>query len=245
MPPEQSIDWFNLLLFGDPGVGKTHLLGTAADDSRTSPVLILDVDGGITTVRNKQVEVVQIRTMKQLQDVANNLYNHNDDYYKTVCIDTGTELQKLDMAYVMSEAKRKASNPDKIEEYVPSPREWGISGERMRLIVRTFRDLPMNFIMTAHLNEAQLDTGGSKAYPSIPGKLRNELAGFFDIEGYYKTVSKKDGDKVTITRELQTLGTDKVQAKDRFTALGDLMINPTIPMIYEAIINSNDNDTKG
>ena len=53
-PPSEMVDWINFLEYGDPGVGKTYLLGTAADDPRTSPVLIADIEGGLTTLRHRK-----------------------------------------------------------------------------------------------------------------------------------------------------------------------------------------------
>lgn len=232
--PQESIDWLNILIYGEPGAGKTFFSGTALDHPETRPVLMLDVDGGVTTLRKRQdLDVIQIRDMLTLQNTGNALYNDcksGDSYYKTVVIDTGTELQKIDMATVMKEQFNK--KPETTDIDVPSPREWGKSGNRMREILRVFRDLPMNFILTMHLNEDISDSGLRKVYPSVPGKLKNELSGFFDVVGYLRTMSKKNGTEVEIIREMQFVNTEKVLAKDRFTALGQTITNPTMPLIW-------------
>ena len=49
-----------------------------------------------------------------------------------------------------------------------------------------------------------------------------------DICGYYYKESPDE-------RRLQLVGTKKVIAKTRFPELGDVMVNPTIPEIWEKI----------
>lgn len=232
--PEESVGWMNILLYSEPGVGKTYFIGTALDHEMTRPMLLLDVDGGAMTLRKrKDVDVVQIRTMKKLEDVANLLDGKNDGYYKTVAIDTMTELQKLDMKTVMQEQYNR--KPETTDIYVPSPREWGKSGDRMREIIRVFRDGEYNFIATCHLAEDVSDAGRRRVYASIPGKLKNEMAGFFDIVGYLKAVAVVERGETTIHREMQLVNTETVAAKDRTDDLDHLMINPTIPDMWDVL----------
>jgi len=71
-----SIDWLNSLIYGDPGTGKTYFLGTAEDHPDTHPLLILDIDGGIKTLRKRQgIDVIQIRSFAQIVKVYQDLYN--------------------------------------------------------------------------------------------------------------------------------------------------------------------------
>lgn len=235
-PPDQSVEFANLLIYGDPGVGKTRLAGTAGDGEDTGPAIIADVEGGVITLRKqKSVEVVQIRTMKQFESLVNALADDSEGYYKTFILDGITELQKLDMGTVMKEAKAKAKNPDNVDIFVPSPREWGISGERLRMILRVARDLKMHTIFTAlEAQETDQQTDITRFYPSIPGKLKNELSGFFDIVGRLeaKSVPGKPGE---VIRTLQTAKTNRVAAKDRFDVLPAVMENPTIPEIWKLI----------
>lgn len=232
--PEESVSWMNILIYAEPGVGKTTFIGTAMDHEMTRPMLLLDVDGGAMTLRKrKDVDVVQIRTMQQLEDAANRLDATNDGYYKTVAIDTMTELQKLDMKTVMKEQFDR--KPETTDIYVPSPREWGKSGDRMRDIIRVFRDGDYNFIATCHLAEEKSDKGLRRVYASIPGKLKNEMSGFFDIVGYMKAVAEIHGGVTTIHREMQVVNTETVAAKDRTDDLPQLILEPTIPMMWDIL----------
>ena len=65
MPPAESVPYMNLLIYGEPGVGKTVLAGSAADHPDTAPILILDVEGGVTSLRTRtDIDVIQVRDIE-------------------------------------------------------------------------------------------------------------------------------------------------------------------------------------
>lgn len=227
-----EIAFINFLLYGDPGVGKTHLLGTAEDYEKTSPVLLIEIEGGATTIRHRNIDVVSARTLKQVQKTLNELIQAGDDmYYKTVALDSLSELQKLDMRYIMQQTKTNAKDPDKVDVDVPSQREWGKSLEHTRAIVRAFRDLPCNTIITALAHQTVEDGKIIEIFPSLPGKAKNEIPGFMDIVGYLYT--QQVG--ATTVRRLQLAKTRRVSAKDRTGLLGDMIEEPTIPVMFDMI----------
>lgn len=226
-----------MMIYGEPGAGKTYFGGTAAGHPELSPILLIDIEGGALTLRGKDVDVVQARTMKKVQEIQNALVKQKEPYYKTVMLDSGTELQKLDMRTVMAEQYNK--RPDTTDIYVPSQREWGKSGERMRMIIRSFRDLPCNVIITALLAQDRDDkTGVTYMFPSFPGKLRGEVPGFFDIVGLLRATMETEGGESQIIRTLQVAKTDRTIAKDRTDSLAGLVRNPTLPDIWETIHSS-------
>lgn len=232
--PGELIEHLNLLVYGEAGAGKTHLAGTAADDPRTSPVLFLDVEGGITTLRKKsQIDVVSVRSIQQVEDVYNKLYSSIKDgkmYYKTVvAADSLTELADLDMRTIMKQAYN--ANPDRVDVDVPSPREWGKNRAHIRAIVRGFRDLPCHVIFTAQLGTLQEEGQPNKNHPGFAGKLKTEVPGFCDIVGFLRV----DNSQGVIERTLQIQGTKRVVAKDRTSALGDILTDPTIPMMWDLV----------
>lgn len=233
--PFEAVPYLNSLIYGNPGVGKTTLLGTAQDHPMTTPVLIIDVEAGVTTLRRrKDIDVISVRTVDEIVKIHKELHD-NPGYYKTVGLDSVTELQKLDMRGIMREVVMK--RPD-LDEDVPSQREWGKSGERMRRIVRAFRDLPCHTLMTALVSEQRDNENVLMFQPSLPGKLRQEVPGFLDIVGYM-TSGTEDGE---IVRTIQFTGTRRVTAKDRTDALGDLVKNPTVPMLWDLIHSTDTSD---
>jgi len=223
-------EWVNLFLFGDTGVGKTHFLGTAADCEATRPLLILDAEGGLATIRHRSdVDVKRVRTIQEIQDIHNELFMYNDGYYKCVGIDSITEVQDLDMRMIMRETKLKAKNPDNVDIDVPSPREWGKSRNHIRTIVRAFRDLPMHCIITSLHSEVSEEGRPDRLQPNLPGKQRVEIPGFMDIVGYY---FKEEAN----LRRLQFAGTKRIpKAKTRYAELGDSIDNPTVSILWEKL----------
>lgn len=237
-PPSEIVEWINALIYADPGVGKTWFGGTADDDERTSPLLVLDIEGGVTTLRHRsRVEVISIRSAKELETVHGKLYHsikNNRIKYGTILIDSLPELADLDMRLIMRQAYQK--NPETTDIDVPSPREWGKQRNHMRLIVRAFRDLPCHCIYTAQAGSHQDEGQPTKYYPAFAGKLRQEIPGFMDIVGYLTARTNATGE---ITRSLQVVGTNRVIAKDRTSALGKVIENPTVPKIWDLINEHN------
>jgi len=241
--PPDALSYLNLLIYGHPGAGKTYLAGTAEDHPMTSPVLVLDVEGGTVTLRKRKgIDVIQVRSPQHMKEIHDELRVNNNGHYKTVVIDSITELQKLDMREVMREMLQK--RPDRDPD-VPDKREWGISGEHIRRIIRAYRDLEMNTIFTALMVDYKDEKTGQVTFsPSLPGKLRNEVPGFIDIVGYLY-VMVEGGE---INRRIQLQPTQKVMAKDRTDALGGFLDNTTIPDMWNLIhgdsTNSNAKGTK-
>lgn len=237
-PPQAIVPYLNLLIYGEPGAGKTYLAATAQDSEDTKPILFIDVEGGTVTIRKRpDVDVIRVRSMQQVQDTHNKLYADTESYYKTIIIDSLTELQKLDLRTVMEEEFRR--NPEKTDVDVASQRGWGKSGERMRKIIRAYRDLPCNLICTSLLgSEVDEVNGGTNYYPAFPGKLRGEVPGYFDVVGYLRTEDVREGNQTIVVRKLQVAKTRRVVAKDRTSALGDVVDNPSIPLMWEMINGS-------
>lgn len=235
-PPSEIVEWLNALFYGPPGAGKTHLAGTAEDSKLTSPVLFLDVEGGTATIRTRSgIDVKRIRSLKQLEETYNDLYLSIENkriYYKTVVIDSLSELTDVDMRSIMKDAYGR--NPDKVDPDVPSQREWGKARAHMRTIVRAFRDLPCNTIFTAQVATIQEEGQPTVYMPGFAGKLRTELPGFMDIVGYLYPELVEG----VIVRKLQVQGTRRVVAKDRTSSLGEMMENATIPEMWGLIHNT-------
>jgi hypothetical protein len=234
MPVSNMEIHINALIYGDPGTGKTVLAGSAAAVEEMSPVLFVDVEGGTMplSVLYPSVEVVRVKSFRDLQKVYSKLYDTEGGGYKTVVLDSLTELQKLSMAGIMKLVK--AEKPD---QNIDQPRiqDWGVNLGQCRTLIRGFRDLPMNVIFTA-LNEEGEKNGKQTNRPLFQGKLKGEGPGFVDIIGYYYVDRKHNGD---LTRKIMFRHTNTTMAKDRSTRLPDVIEDPTMEVIYRTALGLN------
>jgi hypothetical protein len=221
-----------MIVYGDPGVGKSRFCGSASEVEEMSPVIFFDWEGGTLSLRDyENVEVVRFKTWKQVDQVYGDLYNNNP--YKTIVVDSLTEAQKFCMAEAMREVIDKYPNRDRD---VASVREWGKTGEQLRRLVRALRDLPCNTLFTTLQSEEKDDDGKLiKRYPALPGKLKQELAGHVDIVGYMYQKDVINGPERSSKTLMLTQSQEKVTAKDRSGRLAQVIEEPTMKQIWEAI----------
>src|SRR6516164_10623056 len=117
--PPGSDKWVKLMLHADSGVGKTHFCGTAGQHPETSPMLLIDCEGGTDTLRDwPGVDVKRVYTMADLKKIFDDVATHNNGWYKTFALDSLSEIQDVDMRMVMREAKLTAKNPEMVNEDV-------------------------------------------------------------------------------------------------------------------------------
>jgi hypothetical protein len=235
-----------MLIYGKPGVGKTHLAATADAVPAMRPVLYLNIEGGDMTLRHVAPEIKKIPEegslswgqMTTIYDtLARQCYNGpspDDDFVpRTVILDTLTECQKMNMSQIMAELLM--NEPDKgWDPDIPDVRRWGKNIEQIRKWVRKYRDLPLNVIMTCHEQEDKDNMTGLVAHkPQLSGKLSNEVAGFFDIVTYLYVKADDDGKPV---RKLLSGALEGYIAKDRSGNLPTVMENPTMDLVYNLIV---------
>lgn len=228
-----SEGYINMLIYGDPGSGKTRLAGSACVVPEMSPVLLLDWEGGTLSLSGDyhDVEVVRFKTWKQVDQVYGQLYNNNP--YRTVIVDSLTEAQKFCMQEAMREVVDKYPNRDRD---IASVREWGKTGEQVTRLVRALRDLPCNTIFTTLQHEEKDDEGKLiKRRPLLPGQLKGQVSGYVDIVVYLYQKEFVAGPDRTMKTLMLTEAQEKVTAKDRSGRLPQVVEEPTMKQIYDHI----------
>lgn len=227
-----------MIVYGEPGTGKTVFLATALDVPALNPCLLLDLEGGSMSINSKCVAVdfqslekvtpnkinrLRIKTWKELEDAIDYLYSAKN-VYKTVMLDSLTETNYINLSTVTKAAGRQ--DAAQIQDY-------GKSAAQMRKTVREFRNFDdINVFISCLANEDKDErTGILKVKPSLTGKLVGEIPALVDIVGFLHI----DKDEVTRVMSFQPSG--RYVAKDRTEggALGDEIDDCSIPEIYKRI----------
>jgi len=209
----------NVLIYGEPGVGKTTFAATAP-----RPILWLEAEGGTNSISDTEdIDIVRMSGLDSYREVLGFLHA-NPDKYKTVVIDSLSEVQAAVLTDIMRGVRLDDPTRD---EFAPQFSEWGKLTGVMRQIVRAYRDLPANVIFTALTREdTDAVTARTKVRPRLSPALAEEVPAFVDACLYlYASTPKKgeagaegidsDEDGVTVVRNALLKPTGKYVAKIR------------------------------
>ncbi len=159
-----------------------------------------------------------VATMIKMYKFVTGIDTDNPPRYRTVIVDSLTEVEAYCTYQVMN------VDPDKVlmEEGgmdVAGWPEFRKNYEMVKLLVRAYRDLPMNVLMAA-ADQYSKDENSRQHYgPRLTGKLGSEVQGFFDVVGYL-TVGAVGADGGEAPRRLfvqpiQVTGAPRFDAKNR------------------------------
>ena len=248
--PEIFTNKMNILIYGDPGVGKTHLAGTAQDHPGMRNVHVFNIDGGMMTLAQRgDIRASDVRSLEDLENELYKIANHDPEYagVNTIVIDNVTELQTLNLEAIVREEirqskKNKTTKRESLDDIWVD--DYGKSTKQIARILRGFRDLPMHKIYIAHRAD-KLRKGTQtveETKPSLTQKLGTAVAGYMDFVWYLytDTVVEADanGNEVgALHRYLLTQPFEHFLAKTRGEEfaryLGMVVQDPSLAQIYE------------
>lgn len=202
MPAESIL--LKLLLYGDSGAGKTHCASTAPN-----PCYLLTEPNGLPTIRaaNPDAVVVQadeanggLDTVREFLKAARSGELRSATNCDTIVVDSLNELQRMLRDEIL---RSKRGTP---ADGIFAIQDWGVLTDRMRGLVRAFRDLPFHVVGITHANATDNEATGERyVQPMFQGKsLPNEIAGYFSAVGlmYRERVADAEGQLVVHHRVL-------------------------------------------
>lgn len=228
------------LLFGPTGVGKTTLLGTAQEDPRTAPMVILDFEGGTNSLVGLDIDVIQIRDWNDYDEAYDFLESDStDNLYNSVSIDSLSETHMFSVLNILDDQAEKRIEKNQSPD-LANEGDYGIALVQMRRLIRRFRDLPLHVFFTA-LDQDGTEPGiGIIKKPALFGKLANEAPGLMDLVAYYTWLRVNPANAAE--KEVRTLclkNYSKYRAKVRTTwkasNVPDEIRNPTMTKLLDVL----------
>lgn len=170
----------SLLSIGDSRTGKSYFLGTICDHER---VLIIDAEGGLSTIEGKNFDSIRVKTYKEFKEALNWYMGGGYKEYTMLSIDSINRVQAL-LAQELSPDGQLTQN------------QWGEVLATLRKVVGVLADMcPTSFHVTSMAMESKDElTGRVRIYPNIQGSFKFDLTGYFDTVLYHHAKPDTKGD---------------------------------------------------
>lgn len=203
---ESSLKRLTVLIYGPPGSGKTHFIGTFPKP------FVLDCQGGMATLRHKDVSYYAPTSYNELLKYATGL---SDTDFETVALDTATEAARIIMDTAISGVRE-----------IPQMQDWLQTIERVRQLLRKFLDTKKHVVVSCEESvDKDEDTGKILMSPSLPGKLKYEAGALFDCVFHLRSgfrAGTQEKQQMILTKpeglyqqvKQRSLGLDKLEIPD-------------------------------
>lgn len=148
--------------------------------------------------------------------------------YKTIIIDSLTELDQLCMYQQLGiSIDTKIDTEIEVAQFA----EFRKNNQMMQLLIRAYRDLPVNLLLVCSAQYVQDELKKMHFTPNLTGKLSSQVQGFMDVVAYLTVGAPMEG-QVEAPRRLYIQPVGKFDAKNRKSSFKEAFFdNPTMDQI--------------
>ena len=211
IPVAETAESINMVLYGDPGSGKTVFAGSGPNKGKDT--LLVGIEHGTKSAARagSKAHGINVDDCQTLEAVVDAIIEE-PDRYDWVVIDSLTKMQDIIWQKILGEATSR--NPSR-SQYKKELQEYGEAQEMLKDIVRRLNASDANIIYTAMADLATDEDGNEYRLPALhggQGAISWWVCGEVDVVCYLSVV-KKNG---KAHRAFQFNKSDNVLAKDRF-----------------------------
>lgn len=175
-PLKQMTTLIKAVIYGRSGTGKTTF-----SSSFPKPILFLDIkDDGLASVGDtKDCDYVRVEDWESFEELY--WFLEKDTKYKTVVIDTISQLQEMAMTAALDKKASKSAVIQKKGDWgTMTRREWGDVAALMKTWLLNYRDLDKNVVFIAQDRTFNIDEDGGSVdqqlMPEVGPRLMPSVA---------------------------------------------------------------------
>lgn len=222
-----------VLIYGDPGVGKTIFAATAPKP------LFIDIERGMRSLKNhpeisKNVKRFPLNTLQELEDLFWKIKEGNPafDDRESIVFDTFSALQKKHLDEILTAGHKKDHNKN---PYLATQGDYKANTQLLRRLIIQFCELDrFHIVVVTHATEVKDEfTGALMIRPSLTPKLSETFEELADVYCYMS--SQVQGEEVR--RSIQISPGQRVKAKNRVGGLPPVIQDPNFDMLLHGKVH--------